>query len=242
MGVERLVTEMGVSQSNYTYFMKQNGRDKGAKSKVFAAAPKYLHSLEVTTTSPKKRKVSAQGPPLRPVYPNPAPSSPNFVSMAPIENAPAATADGIVLAGEMEDKVEVYDSCDEIRQKILMYLAQPKMTKAKLLDQLLAQFHGPRKPKSMQNRQLSNFLAQTGPMTGNTTTLYYAAYVFFEKRRIAAGMPKSEHRLAMEETYWGSGIDREMKVKDAARYDLPTDELLVDMNSPDKSNLMFGIL
>jgi hypothetical protein len=42
-------------------------------------------------------------------------------------------------------------------------------------------------------------------MTGNASTVYYAAYVFFEKERIAAGGKKSDHRLEMERTWVREG-------------------------------------
>jgi hypothetical protein len=35
--------------------------------------------------------------------------------------------------------------------------------------------------------------------------VFYAAYVFFEKVRLAEGKPKSKHRVEMEEIWGGKG-------------------------------------
>ena len=49
-----------------------------------------------------------------------------------------------------------------------------------------------------------------GPMAGASHNVFYGAYVFFEKVRIAEGKPKTKHRLDMEAA-WGAygGISRE---------------------------------
>lgn len=42
-----------------------------------------------------------------------------------------------------------------------------------------------------------------GADTGNTSCVFYAAYVFFEKLRVQEGKPKSKHREEME-AIWAS--------------------------------------
>lgn len=44
-----------------------------------------------------------------------------------------------------------------------------------------------------------------GPDTGNTSCVFYAAYVFFEKLRIVESKPKSKHREEMESIWGGKG-------------------------------------
>ncbi len=50
---------------------------------------------------------------------------------------------------------------------------------------------------------MNDFLAKRGANAGNTSGIFYAAYIFFEKMRICDGQPKSEFRLIMEDIYDG---------------------------------------
>jgi hypothetical protein len=42
-------------------------------------------------------------------------------------------------------------------------------------------------------------------MTGNTSAIFYGAYVYFEKLRIKDGKPKGTKRQEMEDIYAGDG-------------------------------------
>ncbi|KAK8244655.1 hypothetical protein HDK90DRAFT_547530 [Phyllosticta capitalensis] len=118
----------------------------------------------------------------------------------------AAHLADIKLPKEDVDDVEVYDSCDEIRKKINAHLRVPGVTQAQFCRDLAAQLHTPAKPTNIQSRQLTAFRDKKGPDAGNTSVVYYAAYIFFEKIRIKDGKPKSSHRLGMEKT-WVGGMD-----------------------------------
>ncbi|KAI1469242.1 uncharacterized protein F4812DRAFT_457781 [Daldinia caldariorum] len=73
----------------------------------------------------------------------------------------------------------------------------------------------------VSQKSMNFFLSKNGTMDGAgswayqnawscTSSIFYAAYVFFEKKRIAEGKPKSQHQLAMEELWAGrGGFDRE---------------------------------
>lgn len=49
-----------------------------------------------------------------------------------------------------------------------------------------------------------------GALTGASSNVFYGAYVFFEKIRVAEGKPKTQHRLDME-AFWSDqgGVSRE---------------------------------
>jgi hypothetical protein len=49
-----------------------------------------------------------------------------------------------------------------------------------------------------------------GALTGASSSVFYGAYVFFEKIRLAEGKPKTQHRLDME-AFWNDkgGVSRE---------------------------------
>lgn len=113
---------------------------------------------------------------------------------------------GIQLDGEANGKVPVYNTCDEIRRKINAYLKQPGVTQAGFLRGL-AQTHP--EGKKFQSKSLNDFLSKRGPNAGNTSGVFYAAYIFFEKMRIKEGKPKSKHREEMENVHGPEGFDLE---------------------------------
>ena len=47
----------------------------------------------------------------------------------------------------------------------------------------------------------------SGANQGGDNKIFYAGYVFFEKKRIAEGKPKSKKRQEREEQ-WPGGVDR----------------------------------
>ena len=117
---------------------------------------------------------------------------------------------GVSLDDEDEDgDIPVYDTCDTIRRKIRALLAKDGVTQAAFLRAIAAAAFedGSRK---IQSASLTAFMRQKGPLAGNTSTVYYAAYVFFEKLRIKQRKPKSADREIMEELHPG-GVDRKVQ-------------------------------
>ncbi|KAJ4391512.1 hypothetical protein N0V93_005130 [Gnomoniopsis smithogilvyi] len=115
----------------------------------------------------------------------------------------------IHLDGEETDSVPVFDTADEIRKKISAHLQKtPGLSQAQFCRDLYAQLKAPTS-KGIQSKQLSDFRAKKGARAGCTSTVFYAAYVYFEKLRIARGKPKSAHRTDMEEIYGDAGFDRD---------------------------------
>lgn len=107
---------------------------------------------------------------------------------------------------EKTDNVPVFDSADEIRKKINAHLKTPGLTQAQFCRDLFAQLQAPT-CKAIQSKQLADFRAKKGPLSGCTSSVCYTAYVLFEKIRLAKGKPKSAHRLEMEKAHRG-GVDR----------------------------------
>ena len=116
----------------------------------------------------------------------------------------------IHLDGEETDTVPVYDTCDEIRKKLTVYLRREGVTQAALLRALHAELRGKKMTSRLQSSQLARFLQMKGANTGNTSALFYASYVYFEKLRVKQEKPKSKHREEMERI-WGKdgGFDIE---------------------------------
>ncbi|RPB25428.1 hypothetical protein L211DRAFT_806871 [Terfezia boudieri ATCC MYA-4762] len=111
----------------------------------------------------------------------------------------------IHLEGEETDAVPVYDTCDEIRKKLTVYLRREGVTQAALLRALHAELRGKKMTSRLQSSQLARFLQMKGANTGNTSALFYASYVYFEKLRVKQGKPKSKHREEMERIWRKDG-------------------------------------
>ena len=107
---------------------------------------------------------------------------------------------------EPDEEVPIYDTCDTIRRKIRTMLAKDGITQAAFLRAIVAAAYGESSTKKIQANSLNSFMKQKGPLAGNTSTVYYAAYVFFEKLRIKQHKPKSEDREIMEEIH-PNGVD-----------------------------------
>ncbi|KAL1797654.1 hypothetical protein ACET3X_004260 [Alternaria dauci] len=113
------------------------------------------------------------------------------------------SVDDVELEGEKDDKVPVYDTCDDVRKKINAHLKKPGVTQAAFLRAASTSFHNP--PKTLNARQLSAFRSKKGPSNGNTSGIFYGAYVYFQKLRIKEGKPKSNKRQEMEEIHAKDG-------------------------------------
>ena len=176
-GGEMKVTEfqrtIGVNSNSYGRFMKLQGPSRGMDNSTMSGAYRFFKRREAEgKTVPKKRKADA---------------------------APAVDLSDVHLDDEDTDSVKIFDSCDEIRRKIAAHLRKPGVTQAQLLKDLAAQFHT--QSVKLQSKQLNDFRTKSGADAGNTSRIFYGAYVFFEKLRIKEGKPKGKHRLEMEKIW-----------------------------------------
>ncbi len=125
-----------------------------------------------------------------------------------IDIMPALDVSTVELPGDKYDRVAVFDTCDMIRNKIRAFLRKPGMTQAAFLRALAATYSDGRR---LQGAQLHRFLSMRGPHSGNTSGIFYAAYVFFEKVRVRDGKPKTADRFEMEKHYPGGFNVSEIK-------------------------------
>lgn len=190
-----LAQEIGVSAKSLSGFLREHGRDKGSGFSSYYAAWEYFKKLEkvgykipnkAAAVKKQKQADSADG--------------------AEAESGRVDVSD-IHLEGEETDEVPVYDTCDEVRRKIDAYLKRPGVTMAQFCRDIHAQWFGEGRPASIQSSQLSRFRGMKGARAGATSSVFYGAYVFFEKMRLKEKKPKTKHRLDMEEV-WPEGFDR----------------------------------
>ncbi|PIL32078.1 hypothetical protein GSI_06783 [Ganoderma sinense ZZ0214-1] len=104
----------------------------------------------------------------------------------------------VVLDGEDEGNVPIYDDCNDIRRKIRALQKEPGFKITQWLETI----------GRINNNSYQRFMKATGPTGGAGNGTYYAAYVYFEKRRIAEGKKKSAKRVRAEEEQ-GGGLPRE---------------------------------
>lgn len=192
MKVTEFQRAIGVNAGSYGRFMKARGADAGFDNGTYAAAyvffkERELAGVKMPTPAKKKRKTTgatkAEG---------------NGKGKG---DGDEFEVSGIELDGEDEQAVEIYDTCDDIRRKIAAHLRLPGVTQASFLRALSTSFPADA-PRKLSAKQLNDFTAKKGPMGGNSSGVFYAAYVYFEKLRIKQGKKKGKKRVEMEEK-WG---------------------------------------
>ena len=192
---------IGVSSNSLNSFLGQNGKMKGSLSDSYLGAWSFfkkrdMAGLKMPNPNSKKQKTSDSGTSTTASGSNKEAPAKGRTDMSTIE-----------LPCQWDDDVPVYDTCAEVRKKISTHLQKQGVTKAQFCRDLYAQLHSSDAPAKIQPGQLDTFRNKKGPNAGNTSSVYYAAYVYFEKMRLAEGKPKSKHRLEMENV-WPQGTDR----------------------------------
>ena len=208
MGVGDFQKEISVTPSAYQNFMKQSGPDRGVRCETYTRAREFFRThpemaaLAARHAPPARKENTTSSMQQGRDKPETATSCDSGGSTRDDKIDRALEVGDIKLDGEDECEVEVYDTCDEVRRKIKAHLGKtPGLTQAQFCRELYAQLGAP-KCKAIQASQLANFRGGKGARTGAKSTVFYAAYVYFEKLRIAQGKPKSAHRLEMEDI-WG---------------------------------------
>lgn len=97
----------------------------------------------------------------------------------------------VKLEGEDEGSVPVYDDCNEIRRKIRLLQKDPDFKITHWLKEI----------GNINNNSYQRFMKASGPTGGASNGTYYAAYVYFEKVRIAEGKKKTAKRIRNEAEY-----------------------------------------
>ncbi|MCJ1438420.1 hypothetical protein MMC27_007808 [Xylographa pallens] len=195
MKVGEFQRAIGVTSSSYGNFMKKHGRDAGEQSSVYSAANAFFRMRELEGHKMPRKKAKKET---------------DADGKETGKNLDYDVSD-IHLEGGDEGEVAIYDTCDDIRRKIAAHLRAPGITQAGFCRALSAQFPAS-DGRKLSSAQLQAFQRKKGPVEGNSSGVFYAAYVFFEKLRIKQGKKKSKARLEMEEV-WGDegGVDRELQ-------------------------------
>jgi hypothetical protein len=176
MKVTHFLRECNINSNSYGRFMKLRGPYSGADTQTYEAAFIFFKKRELAGIKPaKKKKAKAED----------------------LDRFDVSDTE-LLLAGETEGVVEVYDTCDEVRRKINAHLREDGVTKAGL-----CRTFGKMTPSGtpINGKSMDDFLRKKGPDAGNSSNTFYAAYVFFEKLRIKHGKPKTKFREEMEKIW-----------------------------------------
>ena len=195
MKVGEFQRAIGVTASSYKNFMKKRGHNAGEQSSVYIAANAFFHKRELEGHKMPRKK---------------AKKDTDTDGKETGKNLDYDVSD-IHLEGEDEGEVEIYDTCNEVRRKIAAHLRAPGITQAGFCRAMSAQFPESEE-KKISSAQLQAFQRKKCPTEGNSSGVFYGAYVFFEKLRVKQGKKKSKARLEMEEV-WGDdgGVSRELQ-------------------------------
>ncbi|KAJ4374500.1 hypothetical protein N0V86_007369 [Didymella sp. IMI 355093] len=161
MKVGEFQKAINTNSVTYSRFMSQNGPLKGSGSTVYGQAWMFF----------KKRELQGIKPPRHPTKPKGGEATAAGAQAGPVLAA-------VELPGESDDKVEIYDTCDEIRRKINAHLKKPGVTQTQFLRDIAASYK--RAPRKIQSSQLSAFRSKKGAYDGNISAVYYGAYLLRE--------------------------------------------------------------
>ncbi|EKJ78343.1 hypothetical protein FPSE_01448 [Fusarium pseudograminearum CS3096] len=182
---------IGVSSRSYNSFMNRTGTWDGEQTDTFVKAHHFfkrreLQGLPLKANKPKKPKTAAASKVID-----------KLLDVSSVDPLP----------GEAQGTVAVYDTCNEIRKKIRALLAKEGMTQAAFIRALNKNL--PEDGQKVSPANLRYFMGCKDVRGGNTNIAFYAAYIFFEKRRIQDEKPKSKFREEMEKAWGPKGFDIE---------------------------------
>lgn len=189
MKIGEFQNTLGVSSKAYTSFMNRTGTWDGDGCDTYYKAATYfkkreLQGLPIKLNKPKKPRTAAGAKSAEQAF----------------------DVSGVELPGEANDKVPIFDTCDEIRKKIRTFLTKDGVTQAAFAREISK---GVSEEKKVSPANLRYFMTRKGPLDGNTNSTFYAAYVFFEKLRVKEGKAKSKFREEMEGVHGREGVDVE---------------------------------
>lgn len=198
--------ELGISSASYANFMNKQGIWAGEQCDLYLMAAMFfrkreLQGLPLAVPKPKAAKktkpdeaTSGKGPGSKKSTKTPA----DILDVS-----------GVELPGEEDMLVEVFDTCAEMRKHIRDL--QKKGCSQAAICRAFSTSYPEGSGKSVSAANLRTFMGNKGSMGGNTSPAFYGGYVFFEKKRIKEGKPKSKFREEMEEIHdWGVDVKRNM--------------------------------
>jgi len=162
-----------VNSNSYNRFMHLKGKWNGTQNQTFWAAQKFFTKQEAKVKSAKKTMSKEEKAKVKE-------TKEKKQEELKVLLAKVAKVD-------LPDDLAIYDDCDEVRSKLLIFLAESGMNQSALLSLL-----------NINSNSWGKFMKYKGPAAGAENGSYVRGYRFLEKVRIATGKPKSAKRIKNE--------------------------------------------
>jgi hypothetical protein len=138
--VTQFQKELGINSNSYGRFMSYKGSYAGSDNQTYELAHRFFRKRQergIKTSAPKT---------------------------APAKDLQQFDVSGVVIPGEEDEAVAVFDDCNEVRRKINAHLKEPGVTQASFCREIAKSF--PVDDKKIQSTQLSAFLKKKGEASG----------------------------------------------------------------------------
>jgi hypothetical protein len=160
-GVEQFLQDVQCDKNAYLRFMSYKGKLIGNTNPLFQLGNKYFDRLQKDTPRPPSKRIKV------------------------IESDYVQKVESV----DLPEEIPIYDTCDEVREKINHFLDTKVMTKTDFTRYL-----------GVNSNSLRTFMLVTGDKKGAGNCTYPKAYRFFERYRIACDEPKTPQRIALEQS------------------------------------------
>lgn len=203
MTMSEFVKAIGVTENSYLLFMDHDGPESGSKISVYERAWQFFKKREFNgiRMPPLKSARRALADTVLAVIPNQVSKAPKKAAkkITVKEDLEKYDVSEVLLDGEEDGEVEIYETCDSLRAIAAAHLAKDDVVQATFLREVSKCFGD--NPKKMSAAQLRSFMGKEGAHSGSSSAFFYGAYVYFEKLRIKNGEEKSEFREDMEDIW-----------------------------------------
>ena len=183
-----------VNTKSWNDFISYRGPASGAANRAYYFAYVFLEKVRIVREERKSasRELAEAhfGPAGRPLKHDYQGKEPSLEHQSVLKFVRS-----IVLDGETEGRVPVYDDCDQVRRKSLDFIASFGIRISEWLRLL----------GNVNNKSWRDFVSYRGEKAGAANKAYYAAYVFLEKVRIASHEEKSSNRILAELEFGETG-------------------------------------
>jgi hypothetical protein len=176
----------GVNSNSFGNFMKLKGPATGCNNRTYSGAHHFFEKREKQAALEKK-SMSAEAKKRKTEAAKSVKSA--FASLL-------AELEGIELPLHDDSFVAVYESCDEVRKKLLAFISEQGCTTAAFCKAI-----------GVQSNQWNSFLSFKGiglgvsKQPGAANACYSNGYELLEKLRVLRGQAKSAKRLQFEREY-----------------------------------------
>lgn len=182
-----MLKQMEVNSNSFRRFMSYKGKYQGSDNCCYSSALLFFDHLEKQERAAKQQEKDTAKAATKTAGKTAGKAAATPKLSRAEQAAKAQELFDKVNAVTLDEPVYVFDDCDEVRKKIHELIESKAVTQSALLKEL-----------DVNSNSMRRFLTTKGKREGCSNGVYAAAYVFFERLRIAEGKPKTGKRVKME--------------------------------------------